>query len=1668
MADRTLPKINRRTAVVSWLTIFTQAALPLSFAYSPLVQAASQEDAPKWYQSGTANPSLFEDEAGTLAMGGASLSQGNSADVAAGMARSAATGALNNSVEAWLSQFGTARVQLNLDDKFKAGGSEADLLVPLYDNDSTLLFSQLGFRHKDDRNTGNLGFGARHFVGDWMLGGNAFLDNDFTGENRRVGLGAEAWRDYLKLSVNGYFRLTDWHQSRDFHDYDERPANGYDLRAEGWLPAFPQLGAKLMYEQYQGDEVALFGKDNRQQDPWALTAGLTYTPVPLVTLGAQHRAGKEGQSDAQLNLQLNYRLGESWSKQLDPDLVGASRTLAGTRYDLVERNNSIVLEYRKQESVTLVLPEKIAGKGRETVPVTFSVQTKNPLQRIDWEAPTLLAAGGTLTPVGSSQLSITLPSYLPAGNNLYRIAGVAYDVNGNSGSATAEIQVQVGSVSVGSTRVSATPTSIAADGKSTSTLRVELVDGDGNPVPGQAKSLTASLKETLSPTKRALKSAPQAAKLGPVAETAPGIYQAVLTAGNRAGTVVVSSKFEKAALPDITITQSADAATGHIPAGAILATTDNSAANGAAVNTVTATVTDANNNRIPGAAVSFSLSGSASVAAGSSLSAVTDDKGLASVSFVSKVAETVTVTAALDNGNSGSVDTRFVADSSTAGLDSGAVTVDKATVVANNSDAATFSAVVKDANGNAVPNFTVDWSSDKGTLSAGSSNTDANGVATITLKHSVAEAAQVTAKAGSSTVSAPLVNFSADTGSAGIGSGDLSVDKTTLVANDTEIATYTALVKDANGNPVPGVSVEWQTDLGTLSGSSSLTDASGNATITLKGTKAGDAQVSAATNGGAAVNAGKVTFTADGSSASIGSGDLQVNKNILIANGTDAATFSATVKDAHGNPVNGTTVNWATSKGTLSGSTSTSGSDGVATITLSDTLIGDAQVTAQTGTSGNINAPSVSFIADNASATLSSGDVTVDKTSVVANNVDVATFSARVKDANGNPVPNFVVSWTTSKGTLSAGSTLTDANGLATVTLKDTLAGTTAVTAQSGSSASINAPAVDFTADSTTAAIGSGDLSVDKTRIVANNTDQATFTAVVKDASGNPVSGTTVTWATDLGAVTATSTTDSAGKATTTLKGTLAGNAQVTASVNGATPVNADKVTLAGDSATAAVGSGDISVDKTTLVANDSELATYKAIVKDANGNVVEGVTVNWTTDNGSLSGATSVTGSDGVASVTLKGKVAGDAQVAVKVGAAASVNAPVVKLIADGTTASIGSGDLTADKTTLVADNSAFVTYTAIVKDAGGNLVSGANVSWATDLGTLSAATSTTGADGKATVTLKGTLAGTAQVAATVNGAAANAPAVVFTADSSTASIGAGDLTVDKTTIVANNTELATYSALVKDANGNPTPNVSVSWATDRGSLSGSSSMTDAAGLATVTLKGTIMGAAQVIATVRSTPSDAPVIDLIADVTTAKVDTLTSSVTKITGTGAEDALQTATVKDAHGNLVENVDVTWATTKGTLSNATSKTDSTGKAVSTLTAIETGSTNSTATVTAAGAAGNQTVSVTLRAVLGHSGEYLWTMITDHDSADEGVASANCAKYGGGRLLNESDFDRMIAAKVDFKDMAVPNEYKDLFYRFGGQWTTKMGDIKTQDSTAYGTKKAGTGTGYICIK
>ncbi|PHI32234.1 inverse autotransporter beta domain-containing protein [Budvicia aquatica] len=348
----------------------------------------------------------------------------------------------------FLGKFGKAQVSITVDDDGSLKNSAGSLLTPWYDTDSTLLFSQVGIHGQDGRTIGNLGVGVRIDEGHWMWGGNTFLDQDISRNHTRGGVGGELWTDNLKFAANYYHPLSSWKDSRDFDDYLERPAEGFDIRTQGYLPVYPQLGASVVYEQYYGDEVALFGKDNLQEDPHAVTLGVDYTPVPLVTLKLSHKEGQDGQNEAKADLMLNYQLGTSLDKQLDPALVAVARSLRGSRYDMVDRNNDIILEYKEKAGVlevdlAAVPTDLLEGDTYLMQPL---VRSKYKITAVNWNGDviplSMISTAGNANPTG---WQITLPVWdsAPNATNRYQLSITLTNEKGKQVTSN-EVEVVVG------------------------------------------------------------------------------------------------------------------------------------------------------------------------------------------------------------------------------------------------------------------------------------------------------------------------------------------------------------------------------------------------------------------------------------------------------------------------------------------------------------------------------------------------------------------------------------------------------------------------------------------------------------------------------------------------------------------------------------------------------------------------------------------------------------------------------------------------------------------------------------------------------------------------------------------------------------------------------------------------------------------------------------------------------------------------------------------------------------------------------------------------------------------------------------------------------------------------------------------------------------------------
>ncbi|MDN8559327.1 inverse autotransporter beta domain-containing protein, partial [Citrobacter werkmanii] len=480
-------------------------------------------------------------------------------DAAADMATGMASQKASEEISQWLGRMGTARVQLDVDHDFSLKNSQLDLLIPVWEQGSHLAFTQGSIHRTNDRNQANLGFGWREFMPDYMLGVNSFFDYDLSRDHARTGLGLEYWRDYLKLSTNGYLRLTSWKDSPDIEDYEERPANGWDVRAEGYLPAYPQLGGKLVYEQYYGDKVGLFGnsEDDLQKNPYAVTFGLNYTPVPLVTFSVDQVQGKAGQNDTKFGLGVTYQPGVALSTQLDGDQVAVRRSLAGSRYDLVDRNNNIVLEYRKKQVIRLKTAALVSGYGREQKSLEVSVTSTHGLDHITWDDGGLVARGGQIVAEGGSQYSVILPDWkggTGAVNN-WTVRGVAYDKRGNS-SEPAETQVSVLQSIISAANSTFLPATFVmeSDGQDTQELTLTVKDTNGRPVQGLASDITLNTTESAIPAAStssnarlmkvaAVAAAPAAASsvaTSAFTEGAPGVYKVTVTAGTRQEQVVLT------------------------------------------------------------------------------------------------------------------------------------------------------------------------------------------------------------------------------------------------------------------------------------------------------------------------------------------------------------------------------------------------------------------------------------------------------------------------------------------------------------------------------------------------------------------------------------------------------------------------------------------------------------------------------------------------------------------------------------------------------------------------------------------------------------------------------------------------------------------------------------------------------------------------------------------------------------------------------------------------------------------------------------------------------------------------------------------------------------------------------------------------------------------------
>ena len=1426
---------------------------------------------------------------------GTLLARDMDSEQAASMARGWVASSASAQATDWLSRWGTARVSLGVDEDFSLKSSSFEFLHPWYETPDNLVFSQHTLHRTDDRTQTNHGIGWRYFTPSWMSGVNMFIDHDLTRYHTRTGMGVEYWRNYLKLSGNGYLRLSNWRSAPELdNDYEARPANGWDLRAEGWLPAWPQLGGKLVYEQYYGDEVALFGKDERQNDPHAITAGLSYTPVPLISFSAEQRQGKQGENDTRIGMELTLQPGHSLQKQLDPAEVAARRSLVGSRYDLVDRNNNIVLEYRKKELVRLTLTDPLKGKPGEVKSLVSSLQTKYALKGYDIEAASLQSAGGKVA-VSGKDIQVTIPPYrftaMPETDNTYPIAVTAEDSKGNfSRREESMVVVEKPTLSLADSTLSVDLQILLADGKSTSTLTYTARDSSGKPIPGMTlKTQVKGLQDfALSEWK----------------DNGNGTYTQIVTAGKTSGALSLMPQFNG---DDIAKTPALIAIVANTASRAdstIETDQDNYVAGKPIV--VKVTLRDDNGNGVTGRKELLKQAVKVDNTKADAVSAWTEEsEGIYKASYTAHlIGDKLTAQLTMPGWQTKHSDAFSIAgDKDTAKIAAMQITANNAVA---RRDHNTVAVTVRDVHQNLLQGQNVTFTVVNGAAvfadpNGGIVTTDKDGIASVNLASDQAVNSLIKAETNGSSQS---VEVSFITGDISQLTSTIKTDDVSYTAGGKIKVSVTLMDEQKNlvkgmasllaGSGVVEVSGTDKNETGNWS-----EESDGVYTTTRTAKIAGDRHYATLKLSTWSSAQQSDAYAIRESGAVLAYSSIVTDKTAYTAGG--AIKVTVTLKDSYENLVGGQrdAINQAIQLPNTKAESIAWNEDqkGIYTATYTALLPGTG-LKAQLQMSGWANALTsndYSISGDAASAQIVAMQVTTGNPDVLANGSDRHTVNVRVEDQFGNVLPEQTVTFTVTKGAAvfaNAGQSAdirTDAHGMAAVDLSSTVADASTVEAKINQSS--DSKTVNFIADVSTAQIA--ELVVTQDGSVADGSTANTLRVKVTDAFGNALAGQTVSVTAGNGATVApVVTTQPDGTVEISVTSQTAGTSAVTASINNSS--QSRNVTFVADVRTAKIA--DLVVTRDNSVADGSTANTLQVRVTDAFGNALNGQTVSVLADNGATTAPMVTTQPDGTVEISVTSQTAGVSTVTASINSSSlSRN---VTFVADVRTAQIA--DLVVTRDNSVADGAMANTLRVKVTDTFGNALAGQTVSVMADNGATVAPTVITGQDGTVEISVTSQTAGASAVTASIN-TSSQSRDVTFIADVRTAQIA--DLVVIKDGSEADGATANTLRARVTDAFGNTLAGQTVSVLADNGATTAPTVTTQPDGTVEISVTSQTAGTSTVTASINNS-SLSQNVTFVADVSTAKIADLVVIKDGSEADGSTANTLRARVTDAFGNAL--------------------------------------------------------------------------------------------------------------------------------------------------------------------
>ncbi len=441
-------------------------------------------------------------------------------------------------------------------------------------------------------------------------------------------------------------------------------------------------------------------------------------------------------------------------------------------------------------------------------------------------------------------------------------------------------------------------------------------------------------------------------------------------------------------------------------------------------------------------------------------------------------------------GGGGSSDAFTPAPTPGSGATVGSVslTTSKASILSDGSETADIKVFVRDASNVLLKGVAVSVSANNnGSLQVPTPATTADdGTLTVVLssQNSTPRTITVTATAGGVTGTVNVQVAAAP--SVTVGSLTLTTSTPTIPSNGSLPATITAIIRDTSNRFMADVPVTFQTSSGGIT-PSATTNASGTATATLTA-------VPDPTNRNITVTASAQGVTQQLTLAVTGSRLSIQGANALVLGAS--AVYTVTLLDSGDVGIVGRAISVSSARGnTLSATALTTDSTGKATFSMT--------------------------IANPGNDTITVAGLGLTATQVVTVNADVFTFSTPALNAeiplntptsvtihwlsNGAAVVGQPVTITSTRGTVTGSPALTDASGDATVTVSSTSAGGALLTASASGTATAQR-LIEYVATT----VASIDVQPNVFTVAPN--EQATLTAVVRDAAGNLVKNQTVSF----------------------------------------------------------------------------------------------------------------------------------------------------------------------------------------------------------------------------------------------------------------------------------------------------------------------------------------------------------------------------------------------------------------------------------------------------------------------------------------------------------------------------------------------------------------------------